>query len=206
MKLPKNYLENLPLAKYREYLKLLPNMKKENTKAITMLIFTFFALSFLGVFAINPTLTTIVELHKQLEESKFVHDRLTEKMNNLSGLQQQYNTINSDLPYVFNAIPQSAGVPKLVGQMQALAEENKVKITSLRISDVQLNEVKKSPQEANSFTFLLQAQGDYENMQSFAADLAHFDRIVDLESVGFTKDTKLEVLILTVKGKQYFKE
>ena len=75
MKLPKNYFESLSITKYREYLKLLPATKRENTKAITMLIFTFISLSVLGLFAINPTLSTIIELQKQYEESQFVHEQ-----------------------------------------------------------------------------------------------------------------------------------
>ena len=82
MKLPRHYFTDLSAAKYREYLKLLPNIQNEKTKAITMLIFTFVAMSFLGIFAINPTLSTIVELNKQLEESKFVHEQLQTKINN----------------------------------------------------------------------------------------------------------------------------
>src|SRR4051794_1976618 len=98
MKLPKNYFENLTAAKYREYLKLLPSIHDERTQLITMLIFTFVALSFFGLFAINPTLSTIVELKKELSDSQFVDQQLTNKINNLESLQQRYNLLGPDLP------------------------------------------------------------------------------------------------------------
>lgn len=205
MKLPKNYFESLSTSKYREYLKLLPSMKKENTKAITMIIFTFVGLSFLGIFAINPTLTTIVELNKQLEDSEFVHQQLTTKMNNLSSLQQQYTLLENDLPFIYAAIPQNANAPTLVGQIAALAENHTIKINSLQVSEVTLSPTKLSQQKGESFTFTLDAEGEYDNMMEFAAALANFKRIVTIESIGLTKDQRRDVIVLTIKGKEYFK-
>ncbi len=113
MKIPKNYFENLSTSKYREYLKLLPNFHEENTRIITTLILTFLAMSFFGIFAINPTLSTIVTLKKQLADSQLVHEKLGTKINNLSSLQQQYTQLSSELPVVFEAIPQTAQAPDL---------------------------------------------------------------------------------------------
>lgn len=207
MKLPKNYFENLSINKYREYLKLLPEKKRKNTKVITMLIFTFFALSFLGLFAINPTITTIIELQKQLEESEFVYEQLTTKMNNLTNLQQQYSTLTDDLPFVYEAIPQTASVTTLVGQISAIADRETVQITTIRISPVILSDTK-SPQGIkthSSFTFILEAEGDYDNLMNFAKALTYFNRIVTIESIALTKDATTGQLILTMEGRQYFK-
>src|SRR5882724_3344563 len=101
MQLPKNYFANLSTVRYREYLKLLPKIKNDSSRAITMLILTFLAMAFLSIFAINPTLTTIVELQKQLQDSQFVYQELQTKRNNLSNLQDQYKVLsdNNDLPY-----------------------------------------------------------------------------------------------------------
>lgn len=206
MKLPKNYFENLSATKYREYLKLLPSMKKESTRAITMLIFTFLALSILGIFAINPTLTTIIDLNKQLEESEFVHQELTKKMDNLSTLQQKYNLLGADLTIVYNAIPKTASVPTVIGQIQALAAQKNVKIISIRVSEVQLFDSKNLQKNGSSFTFSLETEGSYETMTNFAKSLANFNRIVNIETIILTKNDKRNVLILTIKGREYFND
>jgi len=62
MKLPKSYFENLTASKYREYMKYLPNLKEESTRTFVTLALTFASLSFFGLFAINPTLATIINL------------------------------------------------------------------------------------------------------------------------------------------------
>lgn len=208
IKLPKNYFENLTLAKYREYLKLLPPTKRENTKAITMLIFTFIALSFLGLFAINPTLSTIIELQKQYDESTFVYEQLTTKMNNLSSLQQQYNTLTDDLPYVYDAFPQQASIPTLVGQLTTLAKDSNVQISGIRISPVILSDAKEkqSLKTHSSFAFTLEAEGDYDSVIQFTTALTDFNRLVTIETISMTKNQTNNNMIVTVEGREYFKK
>lgn len=138
MKLPKNYFNNLSASKYREYLKLLPNIQQENTRIITTLILTFFAMSFFGIFAINPTLSTIITLRKQLADSELVHEKLKAKIAALSTLHQQYATLQADLPTVMEAIPQYPDPPALAAQVLGLAKQRNIKILSMTTSEVQL--------------------------------------------------------------------
>lgn len=145
MKLPKTYFSNLTASKYKEYLKLLPDIQKENTRAVVTLIFTFFAMSFFGIFAINPTLSTIVTLKKQLSDSELVHNNLKTKISNLSSLQQQYTQLNSDLPLVFEAVPKNAQATILLGQIMGLAKEKRVDITSLEAANIELLEAAQLP-------------------------------------------------------------
>lgn len=205
MKLPKSYFENITTAKYREYLKLLPDMKKENTRIITMLIFTFAALSFFGVFAINPTLTTIVDLRKKLEDNTRVHEQLQTKISNLSTLQQKYSELTQDLPIVLEAIPESPSAALGVGQVQSLAEAAGLEITSLRVFEVQLAATTQLPLRGGSFSFMLEAEGNYDDMLAFTTMLTQMNRIVTIETMGMSRDPQTNVLTLNVRGKEYFK-
>jgi Tfp pilus assembly protein PilO len=206
MKLPKSYFENLSAAKYREYLKLLPSMQKENTRLFITLALTFAALTFFGIFAINPTLTTIFELQKELEENQAVEQQLTTKINNLSLLQQQYNDLESDLPVVFEAIPQSASAPLLSAQMQAMAAKHNVTITTYRVAEVQLaSNQQRQQKKPLSFIFNLQAEGNYQNMISFSTALSRLNRIITVESMSIGRDSQTNELTLTLRGRQYFK-
>jgi len=205
MKLPKNYFENLSRSKFREYLKLLPNMKKENTKAVTMLIFTFFALSILGVFAINPTLSTIIDLKKQLEDDTFVHQQLTIKMNNLSSLQLQYNELAGDLPVVYDAIPENAKVTYLLGQIETVAKNINVQLHFIRVTSVILGDsTQKKSQTNSSFEFSLEGTGSYDDMLTFAEALTNFNRIVTIDTLSVLKDPKDRSLLMNIEGRGYF--
>jgi len=205
MKLPKNYFENLTAKRYREYLKLLPDLQKENTRIITTLILTFSAMSFFGIFAINPTLSTIVTLKKQLSDSMLVHEKLGIKLNNLSSLQQQYSSLSSDLPVVFDAIPQNPQAPNLMGEIIALSQEKKTQLTSLSVSGIQLTG-DPNPLNGSSYIFSLQAQGAYDDLINFTKSLAQINRIISIDSISIARDVKPNTLDLNLVGRGYFKK
>ena len=204
MRLPKSYFENLSAAKYREYLKLLPNMQQDTTRYFVTLALTFGALSFFGIFAINPTLTTITNLKKKLADDTLVEQQLNTKINNLSSLEQQYNQLGSNLTNIYYAVPQSAEIPLLSGQIAAVAKKNAITLSAFRVSKIQLAS---NPQNAQtlSFTFTLQATGQYDNMIAFTTELAKLNRIITVESMDIERDTQTNELVLTLRARQYYK-
>jgi len=182
----------------------LPNMQEGNTPHFVMLALTFVALSFFGIFAINPTLTTIANLKKQVADSKQVDKELTTKINNLSALQQQYNQMGSDMTNIYAAVPQNADVPLLSAQVEALAKRHTLSVTTYRVAEVQIASVKPD-NKIKSFIFTLQAEGNYSDMLSFSSELANFSRLVTVESMEIGRDSKTDDLVLTLRGRQYFK-
>lgn len=204
MKLPKNYLENLSATKYREYLKLLPNMRQESTRTFFTLALTFSALSFFGIFAINPTLTTIADLQKQLSDNRQVDQQLKTKINNLSSLEQQYNQLGLDLNNIYNAVPQSPSAPLLSAQIAAISNKNNLTITAYSVSAVQLA-AKQTSTKVQSFTFTMQLEGNYNDMLNFTAELAKISRLITIESMEISKDTQTNNLMLSLRARQYFK-
>jgi Tfp pilus assembly protein PilO len=205
MKLPSNYFDNLSAAKYKQYLKLLPDMRKENTQLITTLILTFLALTFFGIFAINPTLTTIIDLQKQLDDSEYTKQQLTTKVANLSTLQQKYTVLTPDLPVVEEAIPRTAAATKLTGQLYSLTQESNLKIRNLRVSQVRLAGGALPGPKGLSYVFTLEAEGSYEDMMQFASNITQFNRIVTVETISIGRDVKSNSLILYMRGRQYVK-
>jgi Tfp pilus assembly protein PilO len=206
MKLPANYFDNLSNSKYKQYLKMLPDMSKEDTQLITTLILTFVALTFFGIFAINPTLTTIVDLQKQLDDSQFTKEQLTTKIANLSALQQQYTNLSPDLPLIEDAVPSSANATKLAGQLHSMTQESDLKIRNMRISTVQIaGGTNAANAKGMSYIFTVEAEGTYENMMQFAENVTNFNRIVTVETISIGRDPKSDLLVLYLRGRQYFK-
>lgn len=205
MKLPTSYFESLPASKYREYLKLLPDMKKESTRTFVMLVLTFGALSFFGIFAINPTLSTIADLQKQISDDQSVDQQLKTKIDNLSSLEQQYTQFGTTLDTIYNAVPQTADAPLLSAQLGALAKKHSLSITNFRIAEVQLATMQKNPR-VQSFTFTLQATGNYTDMINFSSELATLNRIITVESMEIGRDSQTNNVELTLVAREYFKQ
>lgn len=205
MNVPKNYFENLSAARYREYLKLLPKIQEEPTHSFVTLALTFGALIFFGIFAINPTLSTIADLQKQLSDDQQVEEQLKTKIDNLSSLQTQYNQLSSSLTNIYDAVPDNPDAALLSAQIAAVAQKHTLTITNYRVAEVELASNKKNFR-TQSFIFNLQAQGNYSDMLAFSTELGKINRLITIESIEIGKDSQTGNLLLTVRGRQYFKQ
>lgn len=200
MKPNKDSLKNIRLR----YLKFLPDFKAEKARKITTLIMTLASLSFFGLFAINPTLSTIAELNKELDDMRLVDQRLSDKINNLTVLQQKYTNLQADLPIIFTSIPKDPEVPLFVAQTQAVANSASVSLESLQTFEVEVN---KNPnlKKYSSFSFALTADGNYNNLNNFLSNLSNMQRIVEVDIISLTRKTgSADLLQLTLKGKTFF--
>ena len=180
-------------------------MQKETTRSFVTLALTFGALSFFGIFAINPTLSTITDLQKQLSDDQQVDQQLKTKISNLSSLEAQYNQLGDNLTNIYNAVPQNPQAPLLTAQIAALANKNNLTLTSYHVEEVQLAATH-NQSKTQSFTFTLQAQGNYSDMLKFSSQIATLSRIITLESMEIGRDNQSNNLILTIRGRQYFKQ
>ncbi len=206
IKLPKNFFTNLSPGQYREQLKLLPHLNDEKTQLYTMLGFTLAALSFFGIFAINPTLSTIVELQRQYKDLDDVKQKLLTKSQNLSILNSTYQTLENDIPVVLEAMPQEADATKFLAQVNSLLGRSRLEVRSLRTFGVELTPGKKAdPAKPFSFLFSVEASGSYADILSFTQDITRINRLVTVESVSLDKDDKENALILNLRGRQYFR-
>lgn len=191
----------------KQYFERLPYFKEEKARAFTTLSLTLAAVAFFAFFAISPTLGTIAQLRKQLDDSRFVDNKLGEKINNLGLLQQQYDELTADLPVILQAIPQQPTPAQLTGQLYALARDHKIAVNRLQVFQVDLSKPNDGP-KVSSFTFALDAQGSLVDLMNFTLALGDFDRIVTLDNISLSKDQRSneDALQLSVRGMAYFKK
>lgn len=206
MPIPKNI--NIFQNFYRsKYFKVPTQLKGEKTQTVTTLILTLIAFSFLGFFAISPTLSTITELQKQLEDYNFVENQLNQKITNLSILQQKYNLLQKDLPVIMSAIPQNPTAPFLFGQIQNIAKDSNVSLIRIQSSSIELSKQIEGADKYSSFNFSLEVEGSYKNMLIFLSSLSNYERILILDSISVNKNSeKKEGLRLNIRGKTLFKK
>ncbi|HZJ18630.1 MAG TPA: type 4a pilus biogenesis protein PilO [Patescibacteria group bacterium] len=193
--------------KKNKYFELLPDFKAEKTKKITTLILTLVALSFFGLFAISPTLSTIARLQKELEDNKFVDKQLQTKINNLSILQQKYSSIQNDLPLIYLSVPKSPEAPLLTAEIQGLASKFNLKITSLQIFEAEVEKKENDKKQYSSFMFGVSADGSYENISNFITSAIDMQRIINVEILSIGKKSgETTDLQMHLKGAAFFKK
>jgi len=203
MKLPDSkILRNLQKSKYWE---MLPSFKEEKIQKFTSLTLTLVALSFFALFAISPTLSTIAKLQKELEDNKFVDKQLQTKINNLSVLQQKYNQIEPDIPFVLASIPKTPQAPELVGQLQSLAASSNLAVDGIQATEAEFTK-DTTQKDYSYFSFIVSVEGNYSDIIHFITSINSMQRIVYPEVISITKKSKdKNVLLLNFRGRAYYK-
>jgi len=185
---------------------LLPRFKEERIGAFFTLALTLTTITIFGLFAINPTLTTIAQLRKQLEDNKFVDQKLREKIANLRTLQDNYTQIQENIPVVLDAIPTAPTIPLFTAYVQGAVTQSRVKLVILQTLPVEFT-ADAPPHAYMSFAFSLTAEGTTGNIDTFLTSLQSFARLVTIDEFSIRKTPdNLNLFQLTVKGKAYFKK
>lgn len=203
MKLSKEFFNNLSKQKYLELIRTRINLHEEKTQNFAMIILSLVAFIFFAVFAIMPTLSTIFELQKQLDDSKFVHDKLGKKISALSDLSLQYSQIASDLKFLEAAIPSEPSGPSLIAKVRTIAEENDIFLTQLQVTNIPLSAVVKSG-ELQQYLLIIGAQGDYENLLTFYKEISTFDRLVTFKNISLVVPTELDGYRLYLQTRVFY--
>lgn len=210
MQFPKiDNLENeFKKEEYAKYLKLIPQLKDEKTQKFITIALTLLTSIVLGFFAINPTLSTIANLQRQIDDDKLVDQQLTQKINNLSMLQTKYAAIKQDLNIVYDGVPKTPLSPLLLGQIQSIAKDSNIEIISLQTFPVVSAKSKDINKKYSSFNFEVSANGNYKDMLSFINKLVNFQRIVSINSISISsvKNNNTNSLQLDINGSAFFNQ
>ncbi|QQG40867.1 MAG: type 4a pilus biogenesis protein PilO [Candidatus Levyibacteriota bacterium] len=185
-----------------------PFIKEKKAQKYSTIFFTLTALSLFGVFAINPTISTIAHLQKQLSDNKFIEEKLQEKIESLNTLQNRYALLEDVRPTILNAIPKKPTVPLFAAQLQSVAQANNINIARLQIFQVEIsNNTNNTNSQKNygSFGFTLDLKGTQNNLNSFLSSLVDFERIISIDTISFGSVKEKDNLQISLQGKAYFK-
>jgi Tfp pilus assembly protein PilO len=176
--------------------------QKPAIKVSLSLLLTIFAVTFFAAFAIRPTLNTIAELLRKIEDQKEVSAKLEKKMAALSSLQSEYTVIQENQNVLEAAMPPNEDYQNLFMQLEAVAAANALPIYSLNVTSAQDSSVQAMAQPRNevpqypSVNFSLVTQGTYEQLKPFLSDVTRLARLMKVESIQFNQPDEDEMEIL----------
>lgn len=127
----------MAFSRYYTYIE--PLMRNEKQKAYGMLVLSLFAIAFFGIFAIRPTILTIVSLQREITETKQLDNKLSQKMKALSQAQEVLNRLSVKQPLVREALPPNPNVAQLLRTFENQASQTKVSLGSVQFRSVELN-------------------------------------------------------------------
>ncbi len=200
-------------------------VKSKRAGAFTMTILSIFAVSFFGMFAIRPTITTIVELTKQIDDGKKVNESLQNKIDSLVVAQEEYQLIKDFIPAINQSLPNQPNIIEALQSIETLALEKQASIDGLQVQTIEFvmknenqqpdqNATNQNPQdmitnstsEPSSIDINMILSGDYSQLYSFLDKLLKIRRLVTAYSLQLAPSgsTQEGVLKLNLSLNSYY--
>lgn len=152
------------------------------------LVFSILAVIFFAIFAIKPTLLTMSELVKEIDDKRALDNQLAQKIASLNTAQAQYQKFSSQFYLLDQAIPKTALLVDSLKIVEKLASTNNLVIQGITISSVpeELIEANADKSKRETLTFNVDVAGDYLNIRQFADDIIDSRRMMIIDQVNFS--------------------
>lgn len=168
-------------------------------KTYTTAIFSFLAVSLFGLYAVLPTMRTILFLRREIRDKTSVNKQMEDKIAALIESQAAFEATSGRLPLLFHAIPQTPQPVELFRSLRNLAEASNASMSSVSVSSVPLRTEKHT-----SFPITLVVTGSYSSLKSFLDGALTIRRIISLNAIRFSPATGGVPLQLVLQLEAYY--
>lgn len=179
----------------------LPIVKTYGSTIFTLVIITIFIL-----FAIKPTVETILVLQKKLIETTQVLDKVNKKANDLSLGKQNYDNLNPEIKNkISQAIPDTVELKSITLTLEQKARLHEASISALQIQPIIIDvKSKEAVGTISEVDFTFNIEGSYQNLIATLQDLKTSSRLISINTLSLTKVSEGSGLIMSITGKAYY--
>lgn len=164
------------------------------------LVLTIIAITFFALFAIRPTLLTMAELIKQIDDRKVIDQKLSQKIAALSTAQAELASKQTDALVLDSSVPSTPRFPELLKQIERAASENSVVIGTLVTQTVPVERDVKTVTtlDLQSIPLTLTVSGSFEGLIGMLATLGNMQRILAIDRIDILPPVEDEALLLNL--------
>jgi len=162
---------------------------KPVAKVSLELFFSVVMVAFFAAFAIRPTLVTMSNLIKEIQDKETLNTNLKQKIAALSSAQGIYLASQERLSLLDEAIPSTPQFGRTLALIEKLCSDRNLTVTSLTSKDVP----KESSPSANfkalkriSRPVTLTVSGDYPTIRQLVQDLQNTRRTLIVDNIVFS--------------------
>lgn len=176
--------------RYRYYYRRLERFyHTQPVQVSTAVLFTIGTIIFFAVFAIRPTLQTIAELLKKIDDQREVLNQAERKTTMLATAQEQYNNAEKYLPALDMAIPADYETQSLLKYIEAAAAELQIPISSIQIDGIK-NPIPKKAVGIQEISFNLTLDVPYPQLKLFINRLQQLPRVITITNITMNSDVE----------------
>lgn len=191
-------------SRYFTYIK--PVIRLPIIKTYGSTIFTLIVTAIFVIYAIKPTVETILVLQKKLEEETLVLEKITKKADDLSRARENFEKLDPTLKSKIEAaIPNTVQLRSVIQTLEQSAQRNEASISALQIQPLTV-ETKKDNQlgALSEINFTFNVEGSYQKLISMLQDLKSSDRPISIDNLSLSKLSEGGGLIMSLSGKVYY--
>ena len=191
-------------SRYFTYIK--PLTRSPIVKTYGSVIFTLVIITIFILFAIKPTVETILVLQKKLSDTTEVLDKVNKKANDLSLGKQNYDNLDAGIKLrISQTIPSSVDLKSVTQTLEQSAKLHEASISALQIQPLVLGtRLENTVGSLSEVNFTFNVEGAYQNLILLLQDLRLSSRLVSIDSLSISKVSEGSGLIMSITGKAYY--
>lgn len=191
-------------SRYYTFIK--PILRNKQVQNYSSISFSLMLIIIFVIFAIKPTLETIVSLGRSITQQKQIYQQLLKKADNLSLGKKNYQALEETTrTKMEELIPDKADVTQLLAALNSAALASSASISGIQIQPVELTQA--SPQSSGDkkeeILFAFNLTGTYDQAINFLNSLKSSPRLISIKSVAFGKKEADQLLVVTINGIAY---
>lgn len=191
-------------SRYFTYIK--PLGKLPIVKNYGPTVFTLLTISILVLFAIKPTMETILILQKKLAQQEEVLQKVTQKANNLALGKKNFDNLDPEIKNkITTAIPDNISLKSLIQSLEQTARNHEASVSALQIQPLVIDsKTEDQIRSLSEVSFTFNVEGDYANLLALLKDLKNSTRLLSIENLSLSKTSETENLIMSLSGKTFY--
>lgn len=187
---------------------------KPSLKIYFELILSLTTIVVFALFAIRPTILTILEINNEIKTKESTITKLEKKISDLQKATNILQNESANLSLINQAVPSESEIDKYISQIEFLASNTGVQITSISSTDLlikgkqedskKVNDLSPLPDNPNEMKLSMSVTGSYPNLLNFMTSVENLRRPIQFDNfiLNSTKSTSDEkILTLTITGR-----
>jgi Tfp pilus assembly protein PilO len=144
---------------------------------------------FFAIFAIRPTLLTMSDLIKEIDDKKQLDQKLDQKVAALSTVQNVYTSLENRLVVLDQAIPSQPEFETVLKIIEKIASEQQLAISSIQVKEIPKTTTDNLPfnkKQRISLPISVTVIGDYQAIRDFVIAIINTRRALIVDSMIFS--------------------
>lgn len=195
---------NPKASRYFIYIK--PVIQNPTLRSAAPHIFSLVSIIIFTLFALKPTISTILNLQKDIDNNREVYAALEQKGRNLTEGKRNLENLGTETNNkIKGSIPDQANVTSLINSLKS-SIDREASIAALQIQPVTIYDASVKPGDQFStaeIEFSLSVRGNFSQLVKTIDGLHKSSRLIELRAVTISKQQEGSP-VLSVTGKGYY--